>query len=605
MKDLSFPFSKSAPARTVGSNFGVSPAGPSRIYSFAAITYLACAVLVGLADIFYILRHYTRYPFGDQWIWLERFYRNGLPATLYAQFNEHRLVIPGLFYFLDHRYFGGTNTLLAFLQVLMQLGCIVLVVLPLCRQADIPKPVRYVFGGFVVITMLWFIQAEDFFYPYQICIVCCNLGILATLHLFARFVERTRQSRPLGGIAIGMLVCALWANFSNGHGILIWPVLLVVGLVLRLPARWLSIVLMVMLCALAIYFFHYQTPAQHASPLESLRHPILVAHYLVLMIGLPFFGAGTQNIWLSSNVGSYFIAISGILLAVVLLLRFALTKGVQRSQAQVVYCSLMLLCLGACFITALGRIRFPLWQALSGRYAPVPLLFWISLTALVTVELCAREVHGGLGRVIWCALLIVASMATLSTQALLGTYMAGRAQAQVAAALSIAVGTPDLVRIRDEFSLFDRIVFVDREATAFLGHSLFLRPEAAALGTPLLDHFALAPANACLGVVDTVTLLPAPTQGARLLGWAWAGPQRSEIDGIWVVDDRMIIRGLGTQHLPRPDVAAAYANPAMDTAGWVAYSQLPPQGTGALTVFASLNGGKSVCQIGSSRTPVP
>jgi hypothetical protein len=620
MKDLSFLFGKPAPVRAVGSpsvgeerqtdNFGASTAGPSRIYSlgaFAAVIYLAFAILVGLADVFYILRHYTRFPFGDHWIWLERFYRNGLLATLYAQFNEHRLVIPGLWYFLDHRYFGGTNTFLVVLLVLMQIGCIILAVLPLCRQTDAPKPVRYVFAGFVVITMLWFIQAEDFFYPYQICIVCCNLGILGSLHLFARFVERTRQSRPLVWVGIGMLACALWANFSNGHGILVWPVLLAAGLLLRLPARWLSIVLLVMLCALGIYFFHYQTPAQHAGPLESLHHPIRVMHYVVLMIGLPFFGAGTQDIRLSSHVVSYVISISGILLAAVLLLRFARTKAAQRSREQVIYCSLMLLCLGACSITALGRSRFPLWQALSGRYAPIPLLFWISLTGLITAYLCAREVRGGLGSAVWCALLVIASMATLSTHLLLGRNMAVRERGQAAAALSITVGVPDLPRIGEELSgQFNRILFVDRAAVPFLGHSLFWRPEAAVLGTPLLDHFQLAPANECLGVVDMVNLLPEPaSKGARLLGWAWDGHRRSEISGVWVVDDQKVIRGLGITRLSRPDVAAAYPNADMDAAGWVAYSQLPAPGSDALTVFASLDGGKSVCQIGASRTPVP
>ena len=620
MKDLSFLFGKPTPVRAVGSpsvrderqtdNPGANAAEPSRIYSLGALAaaiYLTFAILVGSADIFYILRHYTRFPFGDHWIWLERFYRNGLLATLYAQFNEHRLVIPGLWYFLDHRYFGGTNTFLVLLMVLMQIGCIILAILPVCRQTDVPRPVRFVFAGFVTITMLWFIQAEDFFYPYQICIVCCNLGILGTLHLFARFVERTRQPRSLVWVGIGMLACALWANFSNGHGILVWPVLLAVGLLLRLPARWLSLVLLVMLCALGIYFFHYRTPTQHASPLESLQHPIWVMHYVVLMVGLPFFGAGTQDISLSSHVGSYVVSIFGILLAVVLLLRFAKTKAVQRSREQVIYCSLILLCLGACFITALGRSRFPLWQALSGRYAPVPLLFWISLIALITGYLCAWEVRGGLGRAVWCALLMMASMATLSTQALLGQYMAGRERQQAAAALSITVGVPDLARIGEELSgQFDRIRFVDRAAMPFLGHSMFWRPQAAVLGTPLLDHFQLVPANECLGFVDTVNLLPEPaSKGARLLGWAWDGRQRSEINGIWVVDDRNVIRGLGITGLSRPDVAATHSNYAMESAGWVAYSQLPAQGSDALTVFAGLRGGKSVCQIGTSRAPAP
>lgn len=582
---------------------------PTRIRSLvapAAVTYLAFAILVGLADVFYIFRHYTKFPFGDHWIWLEGLYRKGLLHTLFAQFNEHRYVIPGLWYFLDHRYFGGTNTFLVILLVLMQIGCIILAILPLWRQTDVPKPVRYVFAGFVVITMLWFIQAEDFFFPYQICMFCCNLGILAALHLFARFAERTILSRPVGWLLIGMLGCALWANFSNGHGILVWPVLLAMGLLLRVPARWLSIVFTVMLCALGIYFFHYQTPHQHANPLESLRHPILVAHYVVLMIGLPFFGAGTQEIWISSNVGSYVISVSGILLALVMLLRFALARTAERSREQVIYCSLMLLCLGACFITALGRSRFPLWQALSGRYAPVPLLFWISLVALLTVRVCAWEVRGGVGRAVWCALLVVASLATLSTQVLAGAYMASRRRAQTAAALSITVGAPDLPRIGQELTaVFDRIRFVDQAAQPFLGHSLFWRPDAALLGTPLLDHFHLAPASECAGYVDSAILLPDPATGVRLLGWAWDTRRGREVSAIWVVDDHQIIRGLGITGEPRPDVAAANANSTMSTAGWVAYAQLPAQGSGAIAVFAGLPGATSVCQIGSPRTPAP
>jgi hypothetical protein len=43
----------------------------------------------------------------------------------------------------------------------------------------------------------------------------------------------------------------------------------------------------------------------------------------------------------------------------------------------------------------------------------------------------------------------------------------------------------------------------------------------------------------------------------------------------------------------------------MESAGWIAYSQLPAQGSDALTVFAGLRGGKSVCQIGTSPTPMP
>jgi hypothetical protein len=607
MKGLSSLFRRPAGSpppiqQNEASNLGVYWLG-----ALAAVIYLGFAVLVGLWDISYILRHYTRFPFGDYWIWLARLYENGLLATLHSQFNEHRLIIPGLCYFLDHRYFGSTNSFTIVLLVLMQVGCIVLIALPLCRKIDIPQPVRYVFGGFVVITMLWFIQAEDFFYAYQICFFSCNLGILAALHLLVRLVERARQSRPLGWVGAGMLVCALWANFSNGHGILIWPVLLAAGLLLRLPKRALLAVLLTFGCALGIYFFHYRTPAGDASPWESLHHPIYVLQYVVLMIGLPLFGGGAQDVRLSVHFGSYVASVSGILLAIVLLVRFARARAAQRSREQIIYCCLMALCLGACFITALGRSRFPVSQALSGRYAPVPLLFWISLIGLITVQICAWEVRGGVGRAVWCVLLAMASVATLSTQVWLGGYMAGRERAQAAAALSITVGAPDMARIGQELTpVLDRIRFVDRKATPFLGHSLFARPGADLLGTPLLDRFHLAPDGECVGFVDQVNWLPQPAErGVRLLGWSWDARRRREVGGIWVVDEHQIIRGLGITRVFRPDVAAAYSNGAMDSAGWFAYARLPAQESGTVAVFAGLDGGKSVCRIGTLRQPMP
>ena len=596
MKRSSSPPRKARPA-----------AQPPRAYSpglVAAVTYQTFAILIALGDITYLLRHYTRFPFGDHWAWLDGLYQHGLWATLFSQFNEHRLVIPGLWYFLDHRYFGSTNTLLVIVTVLIQIGCILLLIAPQWRPSGMPTPVRRVFMGFVVITMLWFIQAENFFYPFSLCLSCANLGMLASFYLFSRLCAG--DSRRAVWLWVGVLASALWATFSYGHGMLVWPVLLAAGLWLRLPPRRLAAVFVVMLCALGVYFFHYKTPVQHANPLESLQRPIQVLQYAVLMIGLPFFPAGVRDAAVSSHFVSYAISVLGIMLAAVLLVRFAKTKPAERTREQVMYCSVLLFALGSGSITALGRSHFPLWQALSGRYAPVPLLFWISLAALITAYLSGAEVRFGAARPVWCALLILASLATLPTQARMGRYMANRERQQRAAALSVTVGVPDLARIAEEMSpRFDRILTVDRAATPFLGHSLFWRPEEAFLGTPLRDHFRLAPSADCMGFVDRVNLLPEPAQGARLLGWAWNARRGKAVDGIWIVGDQRIIRGLGITRIPRPDVAAAYSNGAIFSAGWIAYSRLPAQGSGALTVFASLDDGKSACPIGAPRVPAP
>lgn len=589
----------------------------SRLYAGSKLisaAYLVVAVLVGSADILYILRHYTRIPFGDYWIWLAGYYRNGLLWAIYAQVNEHRISVPGIFYFLDHRYLGGTNTFLVVVSIVIQIGCIALLTAPLWRRSEIAAPVRWIFTGFVVITMFWFIQAEDFFYPFSFCLSCANLGILAALHLFAdvRDWRAARTGRAIG-LWTGLLGSAVWATFSYGHGMLVWPVMLAISLALRYPKRSMWIIALAFICVLGIYFADYQAPLIHpgpnsgamtTNPLDALLHrPLKVALYVILMLGLPFFGVGLQDVSFPTHVGAYALTSTGMLVAAAYV--WTLWRRQEKSRSEIMYCSVLLLCAGAACITALGRSNFPVWQALSGRYSPVPLLFWISLAAVITIELWRREARGGLGRAGWCLVLILASLSTLSTQVPIGRYMANRERLQEAAAASIAIGVPDEANIRTEFTLPQRVREVDRAAARNLGHSLFARPETPLLGTPLLGRFHLAPAGACTGVFDKAVLLPdLSTPGARLIGWAWDSNNRRDAERIWVTDEQMTIRGFGVTHVDRLDVAAAKSDDAMQQAGWIAYARLASSSPGALRVFADL-GHDTVCPIAPPRNPVP
>lgn len=584
------------------------PIGSPQLYiagQLLAIAYLVFAIVVTFIDILYILRHYTSFPFGDHWIWLGVLYQKGPLAALASQYNEHRLTVPGLFYFLDHRLFAGRNAFLVIASTLIQISCMLLLILPVWQQPKILKPVRYVFAGFVAITMFWFIQAENFFYPFSLCLACSNLGILAALNLLPRLAGQPAASGRVALLLTGMVGCAAWATFSYGHGILIWPVLVLMCLLLRVQRRYSLIIVFAFCFVLALYFFHYKTPAGHANPLQSLRNPVQIVRYVTLMIGLPFFGSGTQDVTFLNHVGSYVITGGAILFAVVLFLQFAYSKVERKSREEVVYCALMVLCLGAAFITALGRSSFPSNQALSGRYAPVPLMFWISLIALLTLYLSRWEAQHGLGRAIWCGLLMAASMVTLSTQAGMGRYMATRERGQAGAAMSITVGVPDVPRIAEELYPHVALVsFVDQKATLFLGHSLFAHAGAALLGKPMFEYLHLAPSATCLGSVDSATLLAKPSSpGVRLVGWAWNVPQRHTASTIWIADEHMVIRGLGVTDVLRPDVSSAYGDTGMDLTGWIAYAQIPPQGVSPLIVYAGLDDGRSVCQIGVPRPP--
>ena len=621
----------------LGTDKGARAGGAFAIRS-AAVAYLVFACLVSVANILFILRHFTKYPFGDYWTWLERLYKNGLLATLFMQFNEHRLVVPGIFYFLDHRYLGAQNVFLVILYLALQIACIALLIIPIWRHLaqrarfprrhldgepngfrrrgvpvlrgswrDVAWPVRIIFVGFTITAMMWFIQAEDFFYPYQLSIICAVFGILVTIELFTRLSDWPNLSgRKRLSLLAGVIGFGLWASFSFGNGLLVWPVMLAMGLCLAMPRPAILAILAVFAVVLALYFLGYRTPSLHARPLASLTgKPLKVFWYLIVMLGLPFFGPGAGDVGLVSRLGCYLATASGMLLAVAFILRAALARR-RRDAAGLFYSSLLLVIMGSAFITALGRVSFPIPQALSGRYSPVILVFWISLAALITIELSVWEAEGGLGRAMWCAMMILASTATLSARAPLGDYMANRERLQQAAAISLAVGAPDRQRIQEQLSLYDRVLFVDRSASRWMGHSMFARPESRLLGTPLWSHFGPAAASDCDGAFDSASILPGISPpGARLTGWAWDKHDSRRPKQVWVTDDQMIIRGFGVTGILRADVAGAFHEDARKYSGWLAYAPVPAQGSGALKVYAELNRGGQVCQIGAPRTPTP
>lgn len=570
----------------------------SALSSPAALAYFVFAMFVVGADITYIALNFPKLPFGDHWIWLAVVLQKGPLAALYQQYNEHRLTVPGLAYLADFYWFHGTNRFLLAVSMLLQMGCIVLLAAPLWQLRAIPKPVRYVFAGMVAILLFWFIQGESFFLTFSLCMACANAGILASLYLFSRLASRDPKSHPHLLLA-GVIFFAFWANYSYGHGILVWPVLLAMCVLMRLPRRYFLIIGAGFVTAVAIYFYHYERPAISA----AAPTPVRMLRYIVLMLGLPFIGPGAEPVVFSEHVGSYLLSIAGILAAAGLLARFALVRREHENGEQVFYCSLLMLSLGSVLLTAWNRSgRFPAEQALSGRYAPVPLLFWISLAALITVYLSRLETAAGFGRAIWCVLLIFASLATLSGQKKPGIYLARLNRTQAAAAMSISVGVPDIPQIKANLQeASDFVFYVDRMERAQLGRSYFDPPERAWIGTPLQQHFQLAAAGACQGAVDSSVPLPKPAvSGIKVSGWAWDVKGHRPAELLFVTDEGSIIRGLGVSHMPRPDVAAAHSDPNMESTGWVAYAQAPADSR-PLTVFSELSDGKAVCQIGTSR----
>jgi len=450
-----------------------------------------------------------------------------------------------------------------------------------------------VFTGFLLIVAFWFIQGEDFFYPFQMCISFATLGILAGLQLFAGMANSATRGSYLAAI----FVCVLWATFSFGHGILIWPVMLGFGLLMHIPRRtWLALLGMSVF-AIALYFTGYARPPGSANPIESLRHPLHLIQYAILFLGLPFIGPGQPDAQLSNHPLGYAASVLGIATALI----FVLRRPSRENPASLFYSSLIVTALASTLLTALGRANFPLEQALSGRYAPVPLLFWFSLLGLSTIYIARSKT--ALAAPAWCAILIVASIATLPSQKKFGLYFADRERSQAAAAASIQVGVPDAPQIDAEIANPGLVDYVDRESTAALGHSLFSRSGSELLGHALRDYFQIASPGTCQGYLDLITpVASSKTPGARLIGWAWDTSAARDVARILVTDEQGFVRGLGITHVRRSDVAFALHNDAMAFAGWIAYARLPSPAE-RMNAYGEI-GDRLVCHIGTPKQPI-
>jgi len=579
-----------------------SDVGAGRAFLLFSLVFLGAAALVGLADIVFILRHYVTFPYGDQWVWMARVHDRGVVRGLYAQYNEHRLTIPGLFFLIDYRWFSARNGFLIVISLLFQLACTVLLILPVWWAPAVPKQVRFIFSGMTIILMFWFIQGEDLFYPYQLQIASADLGVLTAACFLSRAAT---DGRITTATWIAVLGAATWATFSFGSGMVIWPVVLGLGVLARVPKRLLIIAGIAFLCVMVLYFADYHTPPGSDSPMRLIMQPVQVAHYMTVFLGLPFFGAGAQNVRFITYVGPYMFAALGVLTALGIILRLVRKKPGTRTRPDVMYGSTIVFCLGAAFLAAMARSNYGVDQALSGRYAPMSLIFWISLAGVLTIEISEREGDGGLGRVVWAGVMAIASVLTFSSHIEMGDYMALRSQRQAEAALSIAVGVPDSSRVDQELASLHLVTLVDEFSTPFFHHSLLAFPEARWLGTPLQDHFHQVPGNQCLGSLDLVNTIPnSLAGGVRVIGWAWDAKERRVPSRIWITDSTGIIRGLGLLNEPRLDVATAYHTAGMGQAGWVAYSRVPP-GAALFTAYAQLRDGNAVCPVGSPHAPAP
>jgi len=565
-----------------------------QLIRIVGVAIIALAV-IGLGfTIHAIFLGYSPLPFWDQW---ERVSTGQHVAGLLTPHNEHRIIVPTLFFIVDTAVFSGRNIFSLFaIQVIQVLHAVLLIAV--ARAAGVRGVALAPVAGLVVALLFSGAQIENFYWGFQVQFVIVYLLATATV---AGAVMASNSWRNDGVI----LVLGFAAAFSFSAGLLALPAAAAGSFLAGRGWRRTGGLAVGAVLAAVLYTSGLESSG-HSDPFASLMHPVDVLYYALVYLGGPFGDAVANSIfagwlpWLRDPIeAAQLIGSGGLFLAIT----FSLITLYRRGpKARIVLVMVLGIIVAAGFLTALGRWELGAQQAFASRYATPVLVFWAVIGAL------AVSLARGLPRRAWrtAAGLILPLSFLVATMLLLSNRDAwiGTAQTQHdrtnGAITAVLVGAPDTAALTGVYPWPGRVL-EQREVLKAASISVFASEQASWLGAQSADIAPLAPDGSCLGYVDA----RAPLQEAdaargfvRMAGWAWDVAGDRSPQHYLVANTSGLIVGLGRLAIDRPDVANAV--PAIDDVrtGWVAHAAVAADEPLTLYAIIATPDGRRTCRLG-------
>lgn len=215
---------------------------------------LPLAIFVAISC--YIVMFHHVWPLSrDQWHMYAPYFEKGLWEAALTPMSDHRHLVPFLFFHIDMAWFGGLNHFLVFTGAVFNLAIVALLLFALYRCHEDPDASRLAAAIWIVFSFSWLINIAQLGWgfmstQYYLAIFCCLFSVFIAL-----------RSLPLAIIAGGV------ATFSFGMGILVWPVLLMIGWLHRAPMHFYITITTALAASLAAFML---MPGG-----DSIRHDML------------------------------------------------------------------------------------------------------------------------------------------------------------------------------------------------------------------------------------------------------------------------------------------------------------------------------------------
>jgi hypothetical protein len=556
------------------------------------LPYIYCLVLVpsSIYTVFFtaraLRRDYIDVPAWDAWRCvydLDRLCQFDL-RPLWKQHNEHRVIGVEVLYWLDFGLLHGRQFLLIGCEIVCQLAQLVLLLWLLKQMREIPLAFRLAFALSCVLLMTTATHVQTMVIPFLVqWYLTQALAALALLLLW-----RTAQTGRLASLVIA-IGAAVIVTFTTGNGMLLWPVLVAMAALLRLPWKRIAAIGAAGAISVAVYFMGYVFVGQ-GQALLLVTHPFYATGFMAILLGAPasYF----------SNAFGGALGLTGMGLAMLALV----VAARQRRPPDVVFVVAGGFCLfvvASAVMFAYGRmnpIDSTFLKARAERYAMVGLTFWANLVA-VAGWLLTRLPRGR--QLVWhlatAALTAVLLAEVMGYQENSERACAARQAMAGEAAIGLENGVQDREAIRD---MYQDPVFAWTQ-TAVLRRrrlAMFSAGRQDWIGHRVSELFQVGPANLCIGSVEALSEV---YYGFRAEGRALDAQTNRPPEDIVFTNPSEEIVGLGATrkggypHRPR----GRTRRPPSDS-DWVGFARAGHI-SGWLQAYAIVGGGKTACPLGT------
>jgi hypothetical protein len=351
---------------------------PAKIFPrYGSYLYLLVLLPCLLYTIFYTARavqlDYIVVPFWDPWRcvqYVEQLLRFDV-GHFWVQHNEHRIVFPEIVFALDYILLRGRQIL----PIACNMACQVIQFVLLCwllkTLQEIPAAFRLAFGACCGLFMVSAIQVQGLLTPF---LLQWYLSQTAAALAFL-FLWLSARSGQLVGVILSV-AAAVVATYSTANGMLLWPILVMMAVVLRLPERRIASIAIAGLLSIAAYFVGYSFIGEGRAGI-FLRHPFYALWFVCVYLGAPVSYVSTLSGGLIGLIG---------LLLVILALTIAIWRRRPADPVFVVTVGVCLFIACSALLVAYGRMDptdAGVNAAKAERYASVPLTWWAYLVGVI------------------------------------------------------------------------------------------------------------------------------------------------------------------------------------------------------------------------------